>query len=97
MDNPVPMASSRRRQEVREVQADEAADRADSAAEVLAEEVLAEAGLEGAAAVADSAVVAGAVPAARSGPETDNGEMGLILGIERIEGAKGSTVKPRSA
>ena len=92
MDNPVPMASSRRRQEVREVQADEAADRADSAAEVLAE-----AGLEGAAAVADSAVVAGAVPAARSGPETDNGEMGLILGIERIEGAKGSTVKPRSA
>jgi len=78
--------------EVREPRAGAAVDRADSAAEVLAE-----AGLEGAAVVADLAAVAGAVQAARSGPETGSVEMGLISGTERIEGARGSTVKPRSA
>jgi hypothetical protein len=86
------MANNRRGQAVREVQADEAADRADSVAAVLAE-----AGLEVAAAVADSAAVAGVDRAGRSGIEMGNVEMALILGTARIGDGRGLTAKPRSA
>jgi hypothetical protein len=89
MDNRGPMASSRA---VREVQADEATGRADSVAEVLAE-----AGLEVAAALVDLAAVAAAVPAARSGREMGNVEMALILETARIGEGRGLTVKPPSA
>ena len=91
------MASNRRGQAVREVRADEAADRADSVVEVLAE-----AGLEVAAAVADlaavhSAAVAEAVRAARSEREMGNVEMALISETARIGEGRGLTVKPPSA